>query len=93
MSSNYSRAFNEAIVEFTSHSKDDVANALVPLWTHDSSIGLGTTLLAIRVNTVGNLNTTGFDEINKIPTLSDSGMILESHAAAAAGSEIASGRR
>ena len=93
MSSNYSDAFSAAVVQFTTHLKDDPANALIPLWTHDAAMGPGTTLQAIRANTVGNLNTTGFDEINKIPALSDPGMIVESHADAAAGSELPSGRR
>jgi hypothetical protein len=93
INSNFSHALSEAAVQFTARSKEDPANSLIPMWTHDPTIGPGTTLLAIRVNTIGDLNTTGFDEINKIPCLSDSGMILESHADAAAGSEIPSGRR
>ena len=93
ISSNFSHALSEATVKFTAGSKEDPANALIPMWTHDPTIGPGIALLAIRVNTVGNLNTTGFDEINKILCISDSGMILESQADAAAGSEIPSGKR
>lgn len=92
ISSNYSDGVVDAVVEFTDHPMELGDDALITLYTHDTSISKDVTIILIRVNTKGNLNTTSFNRINEIPTLTKS-WELESLADAANSSQVPAGTK
>ncbi|EAS29085.2 uncharacterized protein CIMG_13298 [Coccidioides immitis RS] len=72
ITSNHSDEIVDAVVEFTNHPEELADDVLIILYIHDLEIREDMTILAIRANTQGDLNTTSFDRINKIPTLMSS---------------------
>lgn len=90
-SSNVSDDLIDAFVDFTNHPESLADDALITIYTHDTEVSPEITMLVIRVNTQG-VNTTSFDKLNAIPAISTSWETI-SHAAAAAGSEVAAGTR
>lgn len=57
------------MVQFTDHPEERGDDALITLYTHDTENSKDMTILVIRANTGGDLNTISFDRINEIPTL------------------------
>lgn len=70
--SEHSNEVVDAVVEFTNHPEELGGDALITLYTHNTKISEDVTILVIRVNTRGDLNTTSFGRINEIPTLKSS---------------------
>ena len=87
----HSQDFAQSVVDFTTAQGPD--EVLIPTWTRMPALGNKTVILAIKVNTVGNNDTSAFDQINKIPAIDDTGMVSMSLADAAAGSQIPAGMR
>lgn len=71
ISMQHSKDLAQAVVDFVDHQTEN--NALVPTWTHMPSTGNQTVVLAIKVNTVGDSNTTAFTAIDEIPAIEDTG--------------------
>jgi FAD/FMN-containing dehydrogenase len=92
IASNYSDNVIDAIVEFTDHPEELGDDALITLYTHDTELSEDITIIVIRANTKGNLNTTSFNKVNKIPTLKSS-WEHKSLADAANGSQVAAGTK
>ena len=90
ISSNYSSEVADALFEFTNHVEDSPADAMIPFFTHQAKLGEGVTIILIPTNAEGNLNTTSFDTINKIPALTSSWGLM-SLADAANGSQVEGG--
>lgn len=72
ISSNYSDQVIDALVQFTDHQEERRDDHLITVHTHTTESPEDITILAVRVNTKGDLNTTSFDGITKIPTLTSS---------------------
>ncbi|KAF2271244.1 FAD-binding domain-containing protein [Westerdykella ornata] len=60
----------DAIVEFTDASETRRADSMFAAIVHDASTSPAAIILIIKANSEGNLNTTSFDKINNIPTVS-----------------------
>lgn len=87
----HSQDFVHSVVDFTAAQDPD--DVLIPTWTRMPALGNKTVILAIKVSTVGNNDTTAFDQINKIPAIDDTGMVSMSLADAAVGSQVQAGMR
>jgi FAD/FMN-containing dehydrogenase len=70
IASNHSNEVIDAVVEFTDRASEQRADHLIALYMH--SPGNPDLIVAIRVNTEGDLNTTSFDTVTKIPSLKSS---------------------
>jgi FAD/FMN-containing dehydrogenase len=70
ISGNYSDAVQNAVVDFTDAQEENKDDALVTLYSHEGAESADTTLIVLRVNTQGNLNTTSFQGLTSIPALS-----------------------
>ena len=92
IASNYSDQVIDAVVEFTNHAEERPDDALISVYDSDPTISEDMTIVVIRVNTQGNLNTTSFDTVNQIPTISSS-WGPKSLADAANGSQIPAGTK
>lgn len=88
----YSDSMVDALFEFTEASEQQPEDALFLLYSHDTSIAEDITVLAVQVNTRGNLNSTGFDKIRTIPSLTRSSELM-SLADAANVSQLAPGSK
>jgi hypothetical protein len=71
MSMKYSKDFEQAMVDFINHQPEN--DALVPLWTRMPDTGNETVVIAIKVNTLGDPNTTAFAAIEDIAAIEDTG--------------------
>lgn len=72
ISMKHSKDFAQAMVDFIdAQGPDDV---LVPLWTRMPDAGNETVIIAIEVNTRGNTKTDAFAQIEKIPSIDNTGM-------------------
>lgn len=60
----------DAVVEFTDASERQRADHMFAMILNDANMGPAPVILIIEANSEGNLNTTGFGEINKIPAVS-----------------------
>jgi FAD/FMN-containing dehydrogenase len=70
IASNYSDDVIDAVVEFTNRPEGLGQDHMITLYTHDTGLIKGdVTILVIRVNTQGDLNTTSFNKINAVPSL------------------------
>lgn len=87
MTLDHSKEFAQAVVDFVDSQGPD--DALIPTWTRMPSTGNATVVLAIKVNAVGESNTTAFHQIDKIASI-DNTIVSIKPADAAAVSEIAS---
>lgn len=67
VNSSYSDEVFDALAEFTDHSQEHPEDAMFALLTH--SPGSDIVALITRANTLGNLNSTSFDRIEKIPAI------------------------
>ncbi|KAF4636113.1 hypothetical protein G7Y89_g1974 [Cudoniella acicularis] len=90
MGSEYSDAMVDALVSFTNHMEMAPDDALFMFYGHNTTETSGITMTTVSVNTVGNMNSSSFDKINKIPAIS-SFIAPMTLAAAAAGSQLPAG--
>lgn len=79
------------LIDFNEKTADAPHDHLITLYTHTPDIN-DTVILSIRVNTQGNLSTSAFDGLQKIPSLSST-WNTTTLAAAADASQIVSGYR
>ncbi|KAI9692251.1 MAG: hypothetical protein M1822_006481 [Bathelium mastoideum] len=92
MSTNHSTQFISTIVNFVNHYQDYNADALIPFVMHNTSMfPADVVAVAIHVNTEGVFNSSGFDQLNQIPSLVPDQTQSMSLAAAAEGSQLAAG--
>ncbi|KAJ9634483.1 hypothetical protein H2204_006308 [Knufia peltigerae] len=90
---NYSSQVSDALVDFTNNMEQRPDDHMFILYTDETSSGDGSMMiLPIYVNTKGDLNTTSFDEITKIPSVVSSWERM-SLAAAANASQVAGGTK
>jgi len=80
---NYSDDMIDAVVDFTKEAENRGYDHLITLYEHIPKVE-GTMIMSIRVNTKGDLNTTAFDKISKIPSKEQLGWGKMSLAASAA---------
>lgn len=92
ITSNFSDQVIDAVVDFTNRQGEHSDDALITLLGHEPGIDADEIVILIQVNTRGNLNTTGFDKVNKIPTVQKS-WAHTSLAAAANASQVAAGAK
>ncbi|KAL9115846.1 MAG: hypothetical protein Q9227_000214 [Pyrenula ochraceoflavens] len=92
ITSNHSDEVLEAVKDFTDHPEELAADALITVYIYDTAISEDMTIVVIRANTNGDLNTTSFDKINKIPAVTRTWEHL-TLADAANGSQIAAGTK
>ena len=91
ISTNYSNEVTNAVTDFMNQAESFPNDALIVFYSHDaSSKSPNSSITAIEVNTLGDTNTSGFDRVNKIPTLTKESAEV-SLADAAAGSWIYGG--
>jgi len=90
--SKYSDQVIDSIVEFTNYPESRADDHLITLYMHDTDIGNDTTIVSIRVNTMGNLNTSSFDTSKNIPALESSWERM-SLSDAANGSQVPAGSK
>ncbi|KAF1960714.1 FAD-binding domain-containing protein [Byssothecium circinans] len=88
MAANNSLPVIDAVVDFTEHAEQTKADHLIALYLHGP--GSSDMIIAIRVNTEGDLNTTSFDKITEISAIKES-WSHTSLAAAANSSQVQSG--
>ncbi|ETN45741.1 uncharacterized protein HMPREF1541_09574 [Cyphellophora europaea CBS 101466] len=69
LSTNYSDAVVDVIVNFTNNPEEMENDHLIPLYSYNASEG-GQSIILIGVNTQGDLNSPAFDGMNSIPALS-----------------------
>lgn len=72
VSANRSVQIVDAVFDFANHLEGPQDDALVTVFTHDTSIDAEGVILFIRTNTKGDLNTTKFDGITALPSLKQS---------------------
>lgn len=90
---NHSFEVADALVDFTNNMEQHPDDHMFILYTDDTSSGNGATMIIpIYVNTKGDLNTTSFDKITKIPSLVSSWERMSLSAAANA-SQVAAGTK
>ncbi|KAF2636949.1 FAD-binding domain-containing protein [Massarina eburnea CBS 473.64] len=88
MVADYSNDVIDAVIDFTEHAESTPMDHLFALYMH--SPGSSDVIVAVRVNTEGNLNTKSFEGITSIPAVKESWETM-SLADAANASQIASG--
>ena len=93
IASDHSDEVVDAVVKFSNNPEELGDHHLITLYAHDMRFGKGVTIIVIRVNTRGDLNTTGFDTINKIPTLLSPSWGHKSLSDAANESQVAAGSK
>ena len=72
IASNHSDEVIDVVVDFTNHPEELGDDHLITLYTHDASLSKDVTIIVIRVNTRGDLNTTSFNRVTEIPALTSS---------------------
>lgn len=84
----------EALVQFTDDCKDRPEDSLITFYNYDTTTVLGGDdfILLIHTNTLSDLNTTGFDTLNKIPSIVPGSLQLMSLADAANASQVEPGQ-
>lgn len=91
MATNYSNDVIDAVVDFTDRAELQRHDHLFAAYTYSAESG-SDAILSVRVNTMGDLNTTSFNRLNKIPTLQSTWETM-SLAAAANASQLPAGLR
>ena len=68
ISSNYSDEIIDTLVEFTDRTEEEGHDALIVIYTHDEGFPEDIVIFLIRANTLGDLETTSFERLDKIPS-------------------------